>query len=29
MLRALDDLKPGEVYVCTGPSRAYASWGDS
>ena len=28
MLRALDDLKPGEVYVCTGPSRAYASWGE-
>jgi regulator of RNase E activity RraA len=28
MLRALDDLKPGEVYVCTGPSRAHASWGE-
>jgi regulator of RNase E activity RraA len=28
MLRALDDLKPDEVYVCTGPSRAYASWGE-
>jgi regulator of RNase E activity RraA len=28
MLRALDDLKAGEVYVCTGPSRAYASWGE-
>jgi regulator of RNase E activity RraA len=28
MLRALDDLKPGEVYLCTGPSRAYASWGE-
>ena len=27
MLRALDDLKAGEVYVCTG-SRAYASWGE-
>ena len=28
MLRALDDLKPHEVYVCTGHSRAYASWGE-
>jgi regulator of RNase E activity RraA len=28
MLRALDDLQPGEVYVCAGPSRAYASWGE-
>ena len=28
MLRALDDLKAGEVYVCTGPARAYASWGE-
>lgn len=28
MLRALDDLKPDEVYLCTGPSRAYASWGE-
>lgn len=28
MLRALDDLKPGDVYLCTGPSRAYASWGE-
>jgi regulator of RNase E activity RraA len=28
MLRALDDLKAGEVYVCTGGSRAYASWGE-
>jgi regulator of RNase E activity RraA len=28
MLRALDDLKPGEVYLCTGPSRVYASWGE-
>ena len=28
MLRALDDLRPGEVYVCTGPSRAHASWGE-
>ena len=28
MLRALDDLKAGEVYVCTGASRTYASWGE-
>jgi regulator of RNase E activity RraA len=28
MLRALDDLKPGEVYLCTGATRAYASWGE-
>ena len=28
MLRALDDLQPGEVYLCTGPSRPYASWGE-
>jgi hypothetical protein len=28
MLRALDDLKPGEVYVCAGSSRTYASWGE-
>jgi regulator of RNase E activity RraA len=28
MLRALDDLKPDEVYVCTGHSRVYASWGE-
>jgi regulator of RNase E activity RraA len=28
MLRALDDLKAGEVYLCTGPSRVYASWGE-
>jgi len=27
MFRALDDLKPGEVYVCTGASRRYALWG--
>jgi len=26
MLRALDDLKPSEVYVCAGPSRTHASW---
>ena len=28
MLRALDDLKPSEVYVCAGPSRTHASWGE-
>lgn len=28
MLEALDDLKPGEVYICTGPSPAYALWGE-
>ena len=28
MLPALDDLKPGEVYVCTGSSPAYALWGE-
>lgn len=28
MLRALDDLKPGEVYVCTGGAQPYASWGE-
>jgi 4-hydroxy-4-methyl-2-oxoglutarate aldolase len=27
MFRALDDLKPGEVYVCTGASPRYALWG--
>jgi regulator of RNase E activity RraA len=27
MFRALDELKPGEVYVCTGASPAYALWG--
>lgn len=27
MLRALDDLKPGEVYVCTGAAPRYALWG--
>jgi hypothetical protein len=27
MFRALDDLTPGEVYVCTGASPAYALWG--
>ena len=28
MLEALDDLKPGEVYVCTGASPRYALWGE-
>src|SRR5690349_2900756 len=28
MFRALDDLKPGEVYVCTGASPTYALWGE-
>lgn len=28
MLEALDDLKPSEVYVCTGASPAYALWGE-
>lgn len=28
MLEALDDLKPNEVYVCTGASPAYALWGE-
>jgi regulator of RNase E activity RraA len=27
MFRALDDLKPGEVYVCAGASPRYALWG--
>ena len=27
MLRALDDLKPGEVYVANAPSLNYACWG--
>ena len=27
MFRALDDLKAGEVYVCTGASPRYALWG--
>ena len=27
MFRALDDLKRGEVYVCTGASPLYALWG--
>ena len=28
MLEALDDLKPGEVYLCTGSSPTYALWGE-
>jgi len=28
MLEALDDLKPGEVYLCTGGSPNYALWGE-
>jgi len=28
MLDALDDLKPHEVYVCTGASPNYALWGE-
>jgi regulator of RNase E activity RraA len=28
MFRALDDLKPGEVYVATGASLRYALWGE-
>jgi regulator of RNase E activity RraA len=27
MLQALDDLRPDEVYVCTGASPEYALWG--
>lgn len=27
MFRALDELKPGEVYICTGSSLRYALWG--
>lgn len=27
MFRALDDLKPGEVYICAGASPTYARWG--
>lgn len=27
MFEALDDLKPGEVYICTGGSPRYALWG--
>lgn len=28
MFEALDDLKSGEVYVCTGASPTYALWGE-
>ncbi len=28
MLRALDDLKKNEVYICTGASPSYALWGE-
>lgn len=28
MLEALDDLKPNEVYICTGASPTYALWGE-
>ena len=28
MLRALDDLQPGEVYICAGASPRYALWGE-
>jgi len=28
MLEALDDLKPNEVYICTGSSPRYALWGE-
>jgi regulator of RNase E activity RraA len=28
MLEALDDLKPAEVYVCTGGTHRYALWGE-
>lgn len=28
MFNALDDLKPGEVYLCTGGSLRYALWGE-
>lgn len=28
MLEALDDLKAGEVYLCTGASPTYALWGE-
>ncbi len=27
MFEALDDLKPGEVYLCAGGSPSYALWG--
>jgi regulator of RNase E activity RraA len=28
LFRALDDLRPGEVYICTGSSPSYALWGE-
>jgi regulator of RNase E activity RraA len=28
MLDALDDLKPREIYICTGASHRYALWGE-
>jgi len=28
MLEALDDLKPGEVFLCSGASPRYALWGE-
>lgn len=28
MLEALDDLKEGEIYICTGSSPSYALWGE-
>lgn len=28
MLEALDDLKPNEIYICTGASQTYALWGE-
>jgi regulator of RNase E activity RraA len=28
MMEALDDLKPNEVYICTGGSPRYALWGE-
>jgi regulator of RNase E activity RraA len=28
MLRALDDLQPNEVYICSGSSPTYALWGE-
>ncbi|MGE8300080.1 MAG: RraA family protein [Sphingobacterium paramultivorum] len=28
MLEALDDLRPGEVYICSGSSPDYALWGE-
>src|SRR6187455_3044822 len=28
MLRALDELKANEVYICTGGSPRYALWGE-